>query len=103
MASHQVHSLPDNFRSDVAAVLPGYQNSNGAVGFKTLDTTTLTSGQHTLSWSITDNNNQTASAREPNFHGAGRNRHRRAAEEPRGAYVAAYRDRHETGSTIQRA
>ena len=52
----------NNFRPDVAAVLPGYQNSNGAVGFETLDTTTLTTGQHSISWGITDNNNQTASA-----------------------------------------
>ena len=52
----------NNFRPDVAAVLPGYQNSNGAVGWRALDTTTLSTGQHAISWGITDSNNQTASA-----------------------------------------
>jgi hypothetical protein len=51
----------NNFRSDVAAVLSGYQNSNGAVGYATIDTTALKIGQHTISWGVTDNNNQTAS------------------------------------------
>jgi hypothetical protein len=57
----------NNFRADVAAVLPGYQNSNGAVGFAMLDTTTMTSGQHTISWGITDDNNQTSSAGNRTF------------------------------------
>lgn len=57
----------DNFRPDVAAVLPGYQNSNGAVGYTTIDTTALKTGQHTISWGITDNNNQTAPAGNRTF------------------------------------
>ena len=57
----------NNFRPDVAAVLPGYQNSNGAVGFAMLDTTVLKTGQHTISWGITDNGNQTASAGNRTF------------------------------------
>ena len=51
----------NNFRPDVASALPGYQNSNGAVGWTALDTTALSNGQHAISWSIADNNNQTAS------------------------------------------
>jgi hypothetical protein len=57
----------NNFRPDVAAVLPGYQNSNGAVGYATIDTTALKIGQHTISWGITDNNNQTASGGNRTF------------------------------------
>jgi len=51
----------NNFRADIAALLPGYQNSNGAVGFAKLDTTALSNGQHTIAWGVTDNNNQTSS------------------------------------------
>jgi hypothetical protein len=57
-----VLSSYNNFRSDVAAALPGFRNSNGAVGWTALDTTALSNGQHVISWAITDNNNQTASA-----------------------------------------
>ena len=37
---------------------PGYQNTagaNGAVGFRVIDTTTLTNGLHTISWTVVDN------------------------------------------------
>ena len=36
---------------------PGFQNTtaNGAVGFRILDTTTLTNGLHTISWVVSDN------------------------------------------------
>lgn len=51
----------NNFRSDIATTLPGYQNSNGAVGFAKLDTTVLFNGQHTIAWAVTDNNSQTSS------------------------------------------
>jgi hypothetical protein len=49
------HPTYNNFRSDIAAQLPGYANSNGAVGYFTLDTTALTNGTHTISWVVTDN------------------------------------------------
>ena len=42
-------------RSDIAALFPGYNNSNGPVGFRILDTTTLSNGLHTISWVVTDN------------------------------------------------
>ncbi len=51
----------NNFRNDIATALPGYQNSNGAVGFAKLDTTALINGQHTIAWGVTDNSNQTSS------------------------------------------
>ena len=41
-------------RSDIAALFPGYNNSNGPVGFRILDTSTLTNGLHTISWVVTD-------------------------------------------------
>jgi hypothetical protein len=45
----------NHFRSDVAALFPGLNNTNGAVGFKILDTTTLANGLHTISWVVSDN------------------------------------------------
>ncbi len=57
----------NNFRADIAATLPGYQNSNGAVGLAKLDTTALSNGQHTIAWSVTDNNNQSNSVGNRTF------------------------------------
>ena len=48
------HPTYGQYRSDVATLLPGYNNSNGAVGTLGLDTTKLTNGSHTISWSVTD-------------------------------------------------
>jgi hypothetical protein len=45
----------NHFRPDIATFFPGLANSNGAVGFWILDTTTLTNGLHTISWTVTDN------------------------------------------------
>ena len=44
----------NHFRSDIAGLFPGLQNSNGAIGFRILDTTALTNGLHTISWTVTD-------------------------------------------------
>jgi glucose/arabinose dehydrogenase len=49
------HPVYGQFRSDIATLFPGYANSNGAVGYFVLDTTTLTNGIHTIAWSVTDN------------------------------------------------
>ena len=38
-------------RSDIQALFPGFNNTNGAVGFRILDTTALTNGLHTISGS----------------------------------------------------
>jgi Tol biopolymer transport system component len=42
-------------RPDIQALFPGFANTNGAVGFKILNTTALTNGLHTISWTATDN------------------------------------------------
>ena len=47
----------NHFRGDIAVLFPGLANSGGAVGFKVLDTTTLTNGLHTISWVVTDSAN----------------------------------------------
>ena len=49
----------NHFRPDIATLFPGYQNSNGAIGFRILDTTTLTNGLHTISWTVTDSGGAT--------------------------------------------
>lgn len=43
------------YREDIATLFPGYNNSNGAVGYLYLDTTQYENGLHTIAWSITDN------------------------------------------------
>jgi hypothetical protein len=43
------------FRSDIAALFPGYANTNGAVGYYYSDTTKLANGVHTIAWTVTDN------------------------------------------------
>ena len=45
----------NNNRSDIAGMFPGYANSNGAIGYFVLNTTTLTNGTHTISWVVSDN------------------------------------------------
>lgn len=42
------------YRSDIATLLPGYANSNGAVGYLYLDTTMYENGVHTIQWTATD-------------------------------------------------
>ena len=45
-------------RPDIEGQFPGLHNTagtNGAVGFRVIDTTTLTNGLHTLSWTVIDN------------------------------------------------
>jgi Tol biopolymer transport system component len=42
-------------RPDIQALFPGLNNTNGAVGFKILDTSTMTNGLHTISWTVADN------------------------------------------------
>jgi hypothetical protein len=42
-------------RPDIQALFPGYSNTNGAVGFRILNTATLANGLHTISWAVTDN------------------------------------------------
>ena len=53
------HPAYNQYRSDIATLFPGYANSNGAVGFFFIDTTTLANGVHTIAWSVADNAGRT--------------------------------------------
>ncbi|MCP5047543.1 MAG: hypothetical protein GY940_10250, partial [bacterium] len=44
----------NKYREDIAGAFPGYNNSNGPVGFFYLDTTAYKDGIHTIAWSVTD-------------------------------------------------
>ncbi len=50
----------NNYRSDIATLFPGYANSGGAVGYRYLDTTTVTNGMHTIEWSVRDDSGAAA-------------------------------------------
>jgi hypothetical protein len=45
----------NNPRPDIQTLFPGFANTNGAVGFRLLDTLSLVNGLHTISWTVTDN------------------------------------------------
>ncbi len=45
----------NQYRKDIALLFPGYNNSNGAVGYFYLDTTAYLNGVHTIAWSVQDN------------------------------------------------
>jgi uncharacterized protein (TIGR01370 family) len=49
------HPAYNIYRSDIAALFPGYANSNGAVGYFYLDTTAYDNGVHTIQWTAMDN------------------------------------------------
>ena len=49
------HPTYNQYRADIANAFPGLANSNGAVGFFYIDTTTLANGMHTISWVVYDN------------------------------------------------
>jgi hypothetical protein len=44
----------NQYRKDIAALFPGYKNSNGAVGYFILNTAAYQNGIHTIAWSVTD-------------------------------------------------
>jgi hypothetical protein len=48
---HPTYNQP---RSDIETLFPGYQNTDGAVGYFYIDTTTLANGVHTISWVAKD-------------------------------------------------
>jgi len=48
------HPAYNIYREDIAALFPGYANSNGAGGYYTFDTSSYENGIHTISWSATD-------------------------------------------------
>ena len=43
------------YRKDIADLFPGLNNTNGAIGFRVIDTTTLANGTHTVVWVVSDN------------------------------------------------
>jgi len=51
-AGHPTYGV---LRPDVAALFPGYANTNGAGGYFTIDTTTLANGLHSIAWVVRDN------------------------------------------------
>ena len=51
VVGHPTYNL---FRPDIAALFPGYANTNGAVGYFVLDTRTLANGIHSISWVVRD-------------------------------------------------
>jgi len=48
------HPKYNIYRPDISALFPGYENSDGASGYFTLDTTAYENGVHTLQWTATD-------------------------------------------------
>jgi hypothetical protein len=48
------HPNYNQYRSDIATLFPGYNNSDGAVGVYHIDLTPYENGIHILQWSITD-------------------------------------------------
>ncbi|MFC2141192.1 hypothetical protein ACFLQP_02730, partial [Acidobacteriota bacterium] len=44
----------NEYRNDIAALFPGYHNSDGAGGHYYLDTTQYENGVHTIQWTVTD-------------------------------------------------
>jgi parallel beta-helix repeat protein len=53
------HPVYNIYRQDIATLFPGYANSNGAVGYFYLDTTSYENGVHTIQWTATDNDGNT--------------------------------------------
>ena len=47
-------------RSDVANLFPGYANTDGAVGYFSLDTTVYRNGVHLISWNVEDSGGNSA-------------------------------------------
>ncbi len=45
----------NQYRSDIATLFPGFNNSNGAVGYFYLNTNNYVNGVHTIAWSVKDN------------------------------------------------
>lgn len=43
------------YRKDIAALFPGYSNSNGALAYFDFDTGFFKNGIHTIAWQVTDN------------------------------------------------
>jgi hypothetical protein len=55
------HPTYNIYREDIATLFPGYNNSDGAVGYFPFDTTIFADGVHTMQWRVTDDAGNTAS------------------------------------------
>ena len=55
----------NHYRSDIATLFPGLANSNGAIGFRTINTTALSNGLHTIVWTATDSAGSNGRHRQP--------------------------------------
>jgi len=53
------HPTYNLYRSDIAGLFPSYNNSNGAVGLKYIDTTNYYNGVYTIQWTAKDNADNT--------------------------------------------
>ena len=53
------HPTYNNYRSEIATLFPGLANSNGAVGFLSINTLSLSNGLHTIVWTATDSDGNT--------------------------------------------
>jgi hypothetical protein len=52
--SYLGHAAYNLYRADIAALFPGYVNSNGALAYFDINTTTYASGVHTIYWTVSD-------------------------------------------------
>jgi hypothetical protein len=52
------HPVYNNHRPDIAAIFPGLKNSQAAIGYFVIDTTTMTNGLHTIAWVVRDDAGQ---------------------------------------------
>jgi hypothetical protein len=48
------HPVYNIYRPDIAALFPGYANSNGALAYFDIDTTPFDNGLHTIAWTAVD-------------------------------------------------
>jgi hypothetical protein len=48
------HPTYNLYRTDIATLFPGYNNTSGAIGYFYLDTTAFENGIHTIQWTVTD-------------------------------------------------
>jgi hypothetical protein len=62
------HPVYDNYREDIATLFPDYANSDGAVGYYYLDTTSFENGVHNIAWSVEDSDGVTSGIGSRYFH-----------------------------------
>jgi len=53
------HPTYNIYRSDIADLFPGYNNSNGSAGYLLLDTTAYNNGVHVIQWTVRDTGGNT--------------------------------------------